>query len=136
VSFEPERNRLALRIDDGLDDVRPAVVQRVRTAFDLDADPEAIDAVLAADFPDSAGLRVPGTVDGFELAVRAILGQQGTVAAARTIAGRLVEGFGEPIATPHPGIDRLFPTPASLARAQPDALGAIGIVRQRQAAII
>lgn len=136
VSFEPERNRLALRIDDGLRDVLPAVIRRVRSAFDLDADPSAIDAVLAADFPGGAGLRVPGTVDGFELAVRAILGQQVTVAAARTIAGRLVERFGDPIATPHPGLDRLFPTPARLAHAQPDALGELGIVRQRHAAII
>ncbi len=136
VSFEHERNRLALRIDDGLRDVLPAVIRRLRAAFDLDADPGAIDAVLAADFPDSAGLRVPGTVDGFELAVRAILGQQVTVAAARTIAGRLVERFGDPVATPHPGLDRLFPTPARLARAEPDTLGGIGIVRQRQAAII
>src|SRR5690554_2287189 len=76
VAFEPERHRLALRIDDGLSDVLPAVIRRVRAAFDLDADPGAIDAVLAADFPGGAGLRVPGTVDGFELAVRAILGQQ------------------------------------------------------------
>lgn len=134
--FEPDRNRLALRIDDGLCDVLPAVIRRIRAAFDLDADPGAIDAVLAADFPGSAGLRVPGAVDGFELAIRAILGQQVTVAAAHTIAGRLVARFGKPIATPRPGLERLFPTPASLARAEPDALGAIGIVRQRQAAII
>jgi len=136
ASFERERDRLVLRIDDGLLEVLPAVVQRVRRAFDLDADPDAIDAVLAADFPDCAGLRVPGAFDGFELAVRAILGQQVTVAAARTLAGRLVARFGDPVATPHPDLDRLFPTPARLARASPDSLGQLGIVRQRQAALI
>lgn len=136
LAFEGERNRLALRVDDGLGDALPAVIRRIRAAFDLDADPGAIDAVLATDFPDSAGLRVPGAVDGFELGVRAILGQQITVAAARTIAGRLVERFGEPMATSVPGLDRLFPTPARLAAADPDTLGGIGIVRQRQAAII
>src|SRR5690606_27662722 len=136
LAFEPGCERLALRIDDGLLEVLPAVVQRVRRAFDLDADPDAIDAVLAADFPDCAGLRVPGAFDGFELAVRAILGQQVTVAAARTLAGRLVARFGDPVATPHPDLDRLFPTPARLARASPDSLGQLGIVRQRQAALI
>jgi len=78
---------------------------------------------------------VPGTPDGFELAVRAVLGQQVTVAAARTLAQRLVERFGEPVATPWPGLDRLFPTAATLAQVPADALGALGVVRQRQAAI-
>lgn len=136
LAFEPGCERLALRIDDGLLDVLPEVVTRVTRAFDLDADPGAIDTVLAADFPDCAGLRVPGAFDGFELAVRAILGQQVTVAAARTIAGRLVERFGDPVDTPDPRLGRLFPTPARLARASSDDLGRIGIVRQRQAAIV
>lgn len=68
--------------------------------------------------------------------MRAVLGQQITVAAARTLAQRLVERFGEPIATPWPDLHRLFPTPAALAAAQGDALGSLGIVRQRQAAIV
>jgi len=81
------------------------------------------------------GLRVPGCLDGFELAVRAILGQQITVAAARTLGQRLVEAFGEPLATPWPGLNRLFPTAHALAQASGDALGQLGIVRQRQTAI-
>jgi AraC family transcriptional regulator of adaptative response / DNA-3-methyladenine glycosylase II len=68
--------------------------------------------------------------------VRALLGQQITVAAARTLAQRLLERFGEPIATPWPGLRLLFPTPATLAAAEGDALGQLGIVRQRQAAIV
>ena len=81
------------------------------------------------------GLRVPGALDGFELAVRAVLGQQITVAAARTLAQRLVDRFGDPIATPWPELSRLFPTAAVLAQATADDLGSLGIVKQRQRAI-
>jgi AraC family transcriptional regulator of adaptative response / DNA-3-methyladenine glycosylase II len=65
-----------------------------------------------------------------------VLGQQVTVAGARTLGSRLVEAFGEPIATPIDGLDRLFPTPAAIAAASGDALGRLGIVRQRQAALL
>jgi len=91
--------------------------------------------VLNKPFPEGDGLRVPGCVDGFELATRAILGQQITVAAARTLAQRLVELLGEPITTPFAELQRLFPTPEAIAAVSPDALGAIGIVRQRQKAL-
>ena len=84
--------------------------------LDLDAEPMAINSALHASFPHGDGLRVPGTVDGFELAVRAVLGQQITVAAARTLGTRLVQAFGEPIETPIAGLDRLFPTPAAHRR--------------------
>ncbi|HRA62885.1 MAG TPA: adenosine deaminase, partial [Burkholderiaceae bacterium] len=66
---------------------------------------------------------------------RAVLGQQITVAAARTLAQRLVQQWGEPIATPHSGLDRLFPSASALAVADAQMLGALGVVRQRQAAI-
>ena len=68
--------------------------------------------------------------------MRAVLGQQITVAAARTLAQRLVERFGEPVETPWPGLKHLVPTPAALAAAEGEALGQLGIVRQRQAAIV
>lgn len=136
VCFDDADGELELRTDPCLGEVLPTVVRRVRSAFDLDADPAAIDAVLAADFPDSRGLRVPGAFDGFELAVRAVLGQQVTVAAARTIGGRLVARFGRSIDQLPAGLARLFPDAATLACAAPAALGEIGIVRQRQAAII
>lgn len=135
LHFEPERHRVWLYASDALLPALPALIWRVRALCDLDADPLAIDAVLGPDFPGGAGVRVPGALDGFELAVRAVLGQQVTVAAARTLAGRLVTRFGEPIATPDPTLNRLFPTPAALAEAHPDAMGQLGIVRQRQAAI-
>jgi len=136
AEFDTARSHLALLVSDGLREVLPLVIRRVRAAFDLDADPQAINRVLHRSFPEDDGLRVPGALDGFELAVRAVLGQQITVAAARTLAQRLVNTFGEPLQTPWPGLSRLFPSPSVLAHASPNDLGALGIVKQRQAAIV
>lgn len=136
ASFEEERSRLVLRVSDSLREVLPLVIRRVRTTFDLDADPTAINGVLHDAFPEGDGLRVPGALCGYELAVRAVLGQQITVAAARTLAQRMVDRFGEPVETPWPKLTRLFPGPAVLAAASGDALGQLGIVKQRQAAIV
>jgi AraC family transcriptional regulator of adaptative response / DNA-3-methyladenine glycosylase II len=136
LRFDPQREQLLLRVADSLAAVLPTVISRVRAMLDLDAEPMAINAALHAAFPHGDGLRVPGTVDGFELAVRAVLGQQITVAAARTMGTRLVQAFGEPLATPIEGLDRLFPTAAAIAGASGDALGQLGIVRQRQGALL
>ena len=133
--FEPEQHRVQVRVADSLAPQLPRLIARVRAWLDLDADPAAIHAVLGADYPALAGLRVPGTLDGFELAVRAVVGQQVTVAAARTLTTRLVERFGTPLATPIDGLTRLFPTPAALAAGSGDELGQLGLVSQRQAAI-
>jgi len=135
--FDTARHQVLLQSSDSLYPVLPLVIRRVRAMLDLDADPAAINAVLHPHFPAGDGLRVPGAFDGFELAVRAVLGQQITVAAARTLGQRLVERLGEPIATPWPAeLNRLFPTPAVLAAADGETLGQLGIVRQRQAAIV
>jgi AraC family transcriptional regulator of adaptative response / DNA-3-methyladenine glycosylase II len=136
ATFDVERHQLVLRVSDGLQEVLPQVIRRARATFDLDCDPLAVNGVLHAAFPGADGLRVPGAFSGWELAVRAVLGQQVTVAAARTLAQRLVERFGAPIATGQPQLNRLFPTAETLAQAEDDALGALGIVRQRQAAIV
>jgi AraC family transcriptional regulator of adaptative response / DNA-3-methyladenine glycosylase II len=132
---DPGRCCVELQVCDALRPLLPLVIRRVRHWFDLDADPDTIHQLLGTDFPHGEGLRVPGTLDGFELAVRAVLGQQITVAAARTLAQRLVLRFGAPIATAYPGLNRLFPDPTQLAAADADALGTLGIVRQRQRAI-
>ena len=136
TEFDTARCQLVLQVSDSLREVLPLVIRRVRAMFDLDADPQAINQVLHASFPEGDGLRVPGCMDGYEMAVRAVLGQQITVAAARTLAQRMVDKFGEPIATPYPELTRLFPAPAVLAAASGDALGQLGIVKQRQAAIV
>ncbi|AOG22838.1 hhH-GPD superbase excision DNA repair family protein [Acidovorax sp. RAC01] len=136
AQFDTTRHLVLLNTSESLYPALPEVIRRVRAMLDLDADPAAINAVLGPVFPGCDGLRVPGAFDGFELAVRAVLGQQITVAAARTLGQRLVEHLGEPVATPWSDLNRLFPTPAVLASASGDTLGRLGIVRQRQAAIV
>jgi AraC family transcriptional regulator of adaptative response / DNA-3-methyladenine glycosylase II len=136
ASFDEAHPLVLLNVSETLRPALPAVIHRVRCAFDLDADPQPINAVLHDSFPHGDGLRVPGAFSGYELAIRAVLGQQITVAAARTLAQRLVNRFGEPIETPDAKLTRLFPEPAVLANAEGNALGELGIVRQRQAAIV
>jgi AraC family transcriptional regulator of adaptative response / DNA-3-methyladenine glycosylase II len=107
-----------------------AVVTRIRRMFDLDADPQSISAVLQTTpqvrplLRKRPGLRLPGSWDGFEVAVRAILGQQVSVAAARTLASRIVHRYGETLPMPiAPGLERLFPRPDVLVEADLRALG-------------
>lgn len=113
-------------------------VQRVRRLFDLDADPYAVVERLGADealrpFAEATpGLRSPGTCDPHELAVRAVLGQQITVAAARTLAGRLVAAYGKPLAAPDGGLTHLFPEADALASAP---LGELGMPESRRATL-
>ncbi|MEQ1800720.1 MAG: AlkA N-terminal domain-containing protein [Gammaproteobacteria bacterium] len=138
--FVPARHEVEIQLASTLLPALGAILQRVRQAFDLDADPSLIDPALASvpmPFParGQPGIRLPGGMDGFEIAARAILGQQVSVAAARTITLRLVERFGVSIATPFPDLHRLFPDAATLAAARPDAIGRLGIVRQRVRAL-
>ena len=116
----------------------PEIIARVRRVFDLAADPLAIGAHLAKDPTLAAlvkarpGLRVPGAWDGFELAIRAVLGQQITVGAAVKLAGRLVAAHGERLATPEGPLTHVFPRPATLASAD---LSSLGMPRARAAAL-
>ena len=135
LRFAPGDDQVHLQLSDSLLPALPAVLQQVRRALDLDADPLAIEAVLGRDFAHCIGWRVPGAWNGFELAVRAVLGQQVTVAAARTLTQRLVQALGEPLTTPWPELSHAFPTPESFLRASSETLGQLGIVRQRQQAI-
>jgi AraC family transcriptional regulator of adaptative response / DNA-3-methyladenine glycosylase II len=136
AELRPERAAVRLTLAPALLPAAGALLQRCRQALDLDADPAPIATALAG-LPGGArvGLRLPGTWDGFEAAVRVILGQQVTVAAAATLTRRLVQRFGEPIATPWPALDRLFPAPVSLSAADPAEIGTLGIVRQRVRAL-
>ena len=108
------------------------VVSRVRQMFDLAADPADVRAVLKKDpllmplLRKRPGLRVPGAWDTFEIAVRAILGQQVSVAAARTFATRIVEKHGMPLATGSAGVSHMFPSPAVLAEADLTDIGLTG----------
>lgn len=135
ASFDPGHARVDLRISETLPPMLPLLLSRVRAWLDLDVDPQAVNDRLHDAFPDGDGLRLPGALDGFELAVRAVLGQLISVAAARTLAQRLVSRWGEMLHTPIAGLDRLFPAPDVLARASGEALGELGITRQKQIAI-
>ena len=116
----------------------PIIIARLRRVFDLAADPLAISAHLARDpalaplVETRPGLRVPGAWDGFELAIRAVLGQQITVAAAVRLAGRLVATHGEPLAEPDRDLTHVFPRPEVLARAD---LTTLGMPRSRAATL-
>jgi AraC family transcriptional regulator of adaptative response / DNA-3-methyladenine glycosylase II len=136
LAFDDARGEVQLKVSPSLAPALGLLLSRVRHLLDLDAEPAVVDAALA-DMPLAyrPGLRVPGCVDGFETTVRIILGQQVTVAAACTLAGRLVERFGEPISTPFAAVQRLFPSPEALAQASAEDIGTLGIVRTRVKAI-
>ncbi len=126
-----------LRLDDPRD-LDPAIGV-ARRLLDLDADPMVINSHLASDpmlaplVRRTPGLRVPGTADGAELAIRAVIGQQVSVAGARTLAGRLVARFGEPLARPDGNLTRLFPQPEALLEADP---GSFNMPRARGETIL
>jgi AraC family transcriptional regulator of adaptative response / DNA-3-methyladenine glycosylase II len=117
--------RLRARLT-GMPDL-PLLVARVRRLFDLDTDPLAIDAALAAEpllaplVAGCPGIRVPGVADPHEMLIRAMIGQQITVRAARTALTALTDALGERV-DPHEGTDRLFPTMAAIAEHGADVL--------------
>jgi AraC family transcriptional regulator, regulatory protein of adaptative response / DNA-3-methyladenine glycosylase II len=123
VSHEPDRHRLRATIRFGRLAALPTIIARLRRLFDLEADPEAIGGALARDghlarlVTARPGLRVPGAWDGFELAVRAIVGQQITVAGATRLVGNLAETFGEAYDVGDHGLTRIFPDPGVIANA-------------------
>ncbi|MCL1634291.1 helix-turn-helix domain-containing protein [Luteimonas sp. SX5] len=129
VSADAAKPELLLRIEGPDPRVIPDIVRRVRRIFDLDADLRAVHAVLRSEpllaqaIKKRPGLRVPGGWDGFELAVRAVLGQQVSVAGATTLARRLVDAYGEPCKGGQPGLDRVFPQPERLIGAPLELLG-------------
>jgi AraC family transcriptional regulator of adaptative response / DNA-3-methyladenine glycosylase II len=133
--FDGTRDRVHLRFAPSLAAASARMVAAARRWLDLDAAPASIDAVLV-ELPGGPGIRLPGSLDAFELAVRAVLGQQVTVAAARTLARRVVERFGTPLDTPWPSLSRQFPAPAALAVASLDSVASLGIVRTRSNALI
>lgn len=116
--------------------VLPAVLAQTKRVFDLACDPGQVEAALGDLAAANPGLRVPGAFDAFELAVRAVLGQQITVQAARTLAGRLAERFGTPIDTPFDGLTRLFPAPAALATLSYGDIAELGIIATRTRTIV
>lgn len=142
VSHYPEKQALKVQFTTSLTPVLPALLRRLRDLFDLDAQPQRIadqlaqDPLLAPSLVRYPGLRVPGAFDGFELGVRAILGQQVTVKAATTLSSRVAQRFGAPMATPWPELSRLSPSAETLAAATQDDIASLGIVSARSQAIL
>jgi AraC family transcriptional regulator, regulatory protein of adaptative response / DNA-3-methyladenine glycosylase II len=131
IELNAERASSSCSLRVTLTDIRDIgpTVRQCRDLLDLDCDPLTIGAVLSED-PTLArlvamrpGMRVPGCTDGFELAARAVLGQQISVKAARTFGGRLVSAWGARVRTPHEKLTHLFPTPAQLADAPLESIG-------------
>jgi AraC family transcriptional regulator of adaptative response / DNA-3-methyladenine glycosylase II len=141
VSHLPLKQQLELEVAPALATVLMPLLARVRSQFDLDANPAVIDAhlqqdpLLATQLQAMPGLRVPGAFDPFELALRAVLGQQVSVAGATTLAGRLVQRFGEPFATPFIGVTHHFPRAENLGAAAAADVAQIGMPLARAEAI-
>lgn len=137
VEHLPGKNSLLVTLPTTLAPVLMNILARLRHLFDLDANPLVIAEQLAPDpqlaplIARNPGLRVPGAWDGFELAVRAVLGQQVSVRGASTLAARLARTFGEPATTPHEAICCFSPGAKALAAATPEEIAAVGMPLKR-----
>ncbi|MCS4503758.1 helix-turn-helix domain-containing protein [Arhodomonas aquaeolei] len=138
---DPRRPVVRISVAPSLLPVLTPLRARLRHLFDLDATPGVIDAHLSGDprladaVAAAPGLRVPGAIDGFEIAVRTVIGQQIAVRAATTVFTRLIERFGAPTGTPWPDLNRLFPTPRTLAEAPLQSIIDCGLPSRRAGTI-
>ncbi len=135
ASLDEKRRVVNVDVSESLARSLMAIAAAARRAFDLDAQPHAVDAHLARDATlrpfvrATPGIRVPGGFDAFELATRAVLGQQVTVRGATTLAGRLARAFGEPIETTSARLSHVFPSADRIARARD--LESVGVTSAR-----
>jgi AraC family transcriptional regulator, regulatory protein of adaptative response / DNA-3-methyladenine glycosylase II len=136
VMPSPRKAALRVELSASLAAAVPSVLARVKQLFDLACHPDEVAQALGPLAQAHPGLRLPGAMDGFEVAARAILGQQVTVRAASTLAGRLVSALGQPIESPDARLRFLFPEAARIAAAAPERIAALGIVPTRARAIV
>jgi AraC family transcriptional regulator, regulatory protein of adaptative response / DNA-3-methyladenine glycosylase II len=138
VAIEMSKKKPTLRVSvaASLAKALPPVLSRVKALMDLACNPAEVERTLGALAKKSPGLRVPGAFDGFELGVRAILGQQVSVAAARTLAARFASAFGEPIETPFPALTTVFPDAERVADLSPAHVVQIGIPSARARSVV
>ncbi|HDT2604702.1 TPA: DNA-3-methyladenine glycosylase 2 [Klebsiella quasipneumoniae subsp. similipneumoniae] len=136
IRVAPDEAAQGLRVtlSAGLLPVAEACLTRVAGLFDLDCDPQQVAQALGPLASARPGLRLPGSLDAFEQAVRAVLGQLVSVAMAAKLTAKVVAAYGEPLADA-PGY-LLFPEPQALARAKPLALKATGMSLRRAEALI
>jgi AraC family transcriptional regulator of adaptative response / DNA-3-methyladenine glycosylase II len=133
----PQRHAVALTLSPSLLHAMPPVLARARRLFDLDCRPDLVDAHLGTLATETPGLRVPGAVDGFEIAVRAIAGQVISLVQARRILGRMTAAYGVPLSQSREGLSMTFPTAAALAKINPQGLSAqTGLQASRAAAVV
>jgi AraC family transcriptional regulator, regulatory protein of adaptative response / DNA-3-methyladenine glycosylase II len=131
VRQHKNKSVLSVRVAATLRKVLPQVLARVKRVFDLACQPQDIVAALGAWARPHAGLRLPGAFDGFELAVRAVLGQQITVSAATTLAGRFAGAFGEAVITPYAELERVFPSAQAIVACSVGEIAQLGIIATR-----
>jgi AraC family transcriptional regulator of adaptative response / DNA-3-methyladenine glycosylase II len=136
VSPSPKKPALRVAVAASLAKALPPVLSRVKALMDLACNPAEISAALGPLAGAHPGLRVPGAFDGFEVAVRAILGQQVTVAAARTVAGRFAAAFGDRIETPFTGLSVLFPEAKRIAELPYGRIARLGMPGARARSLI
>lgn len=136
VTHAPQRHALVVTVSASLQSAIVQVLARLRRLFDTGCRPDLVDEhlhLLSADLP---GMRVPGAVDGFEIAVRAVAGQQVSVARARVVLGRIAERFGTPVADAPHGLTHAFAMAEALASLDAEKLITTGLIRIRAEAII
>lgn len=138
IAVEPsvEKSVLRVEVSASLAKALLPTLARVKQVFDLKADPQQIANQLGSLAVANPGLRVPGAFEGFEIAVRAILGQQVSVKSATTLAGRYVAAFGEAMETPLPALTNLSPKPDRVAAADVSELTSLGIIGARAKSIL
>jgi AraC family transcriptional regulator of adaptative response / DNA-3-methyladenine glycosylase II len=138
IEVAPSAKKPALRVtvSASLAKVLPLVLSRVKAQMDLACHPAEVAQALGSLARAHPGLRVPGAFDGFEVAVRAILGQQVTVAAARTVAGRFVAAFGDVVDTPFSSISRVFPSAEEISDVKPGAIAKLGMPGARARTVL
>jgi len=136
VGISPRKPTLRVMVAASLARVLPPLLSRVKALMDLACHPVDVAQTLGVLAKHHPGLRVPGAFDGFEMAVRAILGQQVTVAAASTVAGRFAAAFGDPVSTPFAALTTLFPTAMRVAALPPGHIARLGMPGARARTIV
>lgn len=136
LAVSPSDSVLRVELSASLATVAPALLARIERVFDLATEPKQIATQLGALAAKNPGLRVPGAFDGFEIAVRAILGQQVSVKSATTLAGRFIAAFGEPVETPFPTLTHLTPQARRAAQSNVNEIASLGIIATRAKSIL